>query len=1267
MSITVAVNATDGANGPQAAVCQSAAQHNNCGDYNGGGDGGGISIDGGGIGSVNEDTAVFNHENKDQRHEQLEKDCRNLLNQKDKACCYNFRDFIRNKELNEENEVQKWETKWNSLMSYIRTVYRMAMDGVEVERYPPHNIFKEAAYESKSCDSYHVFQNVENLVMEFVLEARSRQVQILEKKNKETPEMPQVFVFCLLDSYRRLMAATDHLKDVIKPIEEYHLSKFNLSWRMMNQYLYHSRLYADRTIYHLVTTFIEQILSIPILSKSLLSASLIHDYTKFVKEVKLNISEWAEARTCIHNIKCNEVWAMGAKKYKETMLKEENGLFSSSLPPNDDFVIDLTIPTPPQSPAPEYQERVDNDNCEDIDDDGVSNFCDCIHTVETRKNSSVDFDQYVQNGKCTNLQETEEINSITFSYSNMKEKMLCFYSGETFTDEDEKPVLTGNITKNLGKKVLNSDAQIKSKPVVNVKCPSTIDRNVTCKVEIEQLPKRRYPYPQVNKPTEPTVKPNNRPVHGHSCHKHTEHVKRMHHHDEASECSSGRSSQDDSCSERSSSSPRQCDCCYCEVFGHGVPSVAPVSRNYQEMRDRLRNLYLLKKAKQTNETIKQKQKEPNVHRPLPVHPPKNIPQSVADKTGAVTGVQQQKVEPLIVTKVINEKMKYSSENVPENFLKELSEKPIDEIVNFIEGNKAINEKRAAKKARRREKKEEMERIKKEEEEAERKRIEEEHKKQEIERLKREEALKKEKKKGKNQNKQQKQSQQQKQVTNPKTQQITKQQVQQNTQSSKKKNKQSQGNGNKENISTKKDEKCKKDDVESAKMVTIKRDSDSSKVTITFRGAVEDDVLCTLYDNEAIKAIQRLCDKNKQPQNRIEEKPIKKRSRNRKKKQTEPEPEQPETQLNSKPVESVLITNKNAPKLPTNMKWYCSPDVNITPVPNTSNSVQQKPNTVLIKRSNNNQVFTRPLPPPSQPMPLTSPTAIQINEAVNKISSSSAPIDIDKLQLPPGITITKLDPCDYKPPRDIQQSTEKSKPASTSQQFPFASPAAMTPFNMQQNAQNNVVVVKTDGYDYEGSTEWSGAASKRHRRRKKINGGTLDDTNSENIQPGFTITHKSSTRDPCSEEGKTIAGQIPTNTPRTMPLPVIIQRHGGMVTIRNPLYQRNDDAILTENKDLQVNGGDDDNANPSGKRRRRRRRVKGGSKQTDVEESVFEPKDIDLEDGEMDDDERELEAFKRFCLQSVPPQRKEKVHLNIKDIVLKKKSTAAAAAAAVGCV
>ncbi len=57
-----------------------------------------------------------------------------------------------------------------------------------------------------------------------------------------------------------------------------------------------------------------------------------------------------------------------------------------------------------------------------------------------------------------------------------------------------------------------------------------------------------------------------------------------------------------------------------------------------------------------------------------------------------------------------------------------------------------------------------------------------------------------------------------------------------------------------------------------------------------------------------------------------------------------------------------------------------------------------------------------------------------------------------------------------------------------------------------------------------------------------------------------------------------------------------------------------------------------------------------------EENVFVPKsDLDLEGGDLDEDERELEAFKRFCFNTVPPERKEKVriHLNVKDIFGKK--------------
>lgn len=55
---------------------------------------------------------------------------------------------------------------------------------------------------------------------------------------------------------------------------------------------------------------------------------------------------------------------------------------------------------------------------------------------------------------------------------------------------------------------------------------------------------------------------------------------------------------------------------------------------------------------------------------------------------------------------INPSNSINPKDVQKNKVNEqgLFNKPIDELVNFIEGNKAINEKRAAKKARRREKK-----------------------------------------------------------------------------------------------------------------------------------------------------------------------------------------------------------------------------------------------------------------------------------------------------------------------------------------------------------------------------------------------------------------------------------------------------------------------------------------------------------------------------------------------------------------------------------
>ncbi|XP_055014701.1 LOW QUALITY PROTEIN: protein FAM193A [Boleophthalmus pectinirostris] len=81
----------------------------------------------------------------------------------------------------------------------------------------------------------------------------------------------------------------------------------------------------------------------------------------------------------------------------------------------------------------------------------------------------------------------------------------------------------------------------------------------------------------------------------------------------------GEESQDeDSCSEHSSSTStstnqkegKYCDCCYCEFFGHGGPPAAPTSRNYAEMREKLR----LRLTKRKEEQPKREEQAPVLDR-----------------------------------------------------------------------------------------------------------------------------------------------------------------------------------------------------------------------------------------------------------------------------------------------------------------------------------------------------------------------------------------------------------------------------------------------------------------------------------------------------------------------------------------------------------------------------------------------------------------------------------------------------------------------------
>lgn len=172
-----------------------------------------------------------------------------------------------------------------------------------------------------------------------------------------------------------------------------------------------------------------------------------------------------------------------------------------------------------------------------------------------------------------------------------------------------------------------------------------------------------------------------------------------HEHGEDGGCCSGSGGGDD----HPSGDPRQCSCCYCEVFGHGGPSMAPVSRNYPEMRERLR--LLLRKKKQCKErrgeaSQKISQKQPESRS--------------VEKSEAGGG----KVNPSVSSEA-------NSRLAPEQ-QDELKTKDVDEILDFIEGNvRQTNEKKKAKKER--QKQQRAEELKKKAEEERRKKKAEEEK------------------------------------------------------------------------------------------------------------------------------------------------------------------------------------------------------------------------------------------------------------------------------------------------------------------------------------------------------------------------------------------------------------------------------------------------------------------------------------------------------------------------------------------------------------
>uniref|UniRef100_A0A0A9Y4M0 FAM193 C-terminal domain-containing protein n=1 Tax=Lygus hesperus TaxID=30085 RepID=A0A0A9Y4M0_LYGHE len=553
-----------------------------------------------------------------------------------------------------------------------------------------------------------------------------------------------------------------------------------------------------------------------------------------------------------------------------------------------------------------------------------------------------------------------------------------------------------------------------------------------------------------------------------------------------------------------------------------------MGKNYKETRERLRRLLHKKKTKRRaapNVTVSDKNEKPV---PAPVTP-------VTAPSAPVPGA----APPQAQNQELNKKSR-----------------SLEDLLDFIEGNESVcrNEKKAAKRARQKEKKlqlilqlkrEEEERVRQLEEE----RLRKEREAEMLENLRKVAAKKKKsKKKKKNANNAE--------VPNP-------------PHPQQKKTNFSLGQSGGSNPG--------------AQMVTIKRvmephDSEPT-VTITLRGATpkQDKVLYTLFNG---KVCESLKNPPKGPKNPKDLKNIK------------------ETEKNTVSVKKV-VPQKIQPLIPTTSR-------------------------VESKVHKSNLSYQMPSRPSKE---LTNPTSIQISNAVTNMTKNGYhDFNFDGIKLPPGITITKVDPC-HKKIKSTSKMEEDAKNQVSLKPVPKPPKKAPTPEviivstnKLKQDANPTSRIVKPgDINKLSGSCS---GTSKKQKKKKENDASSKSKMASS--YPGLDIEIIKPSDDQAAAE---LCNQM---------------------------------SVLTINPYADCKGDEPEQPVKTSKKKRKKKKkskAEGGADAEDWNtlENVFAPKDLDLNDGEIDDAERELEAFKLFCMQSVPLKRKEKVNLNLKDLVLKKKS------------
>ncbi|XP_064305065.1 protein FAM193A isoform X3 [Phalacrocorax carbo] len=231
-----------------------------------------------------------------------------------------------------EREPQQLQNYWSEVRYMVRCIYRQAgtplADDQDQSLVPDKEGMKELVDRLCERDPYQLYQRLEQQAREYVLEMKVRLLRHLSMGSKvastlaiQGPPQAHQFISLLLEEYSALCQAACTISAFLVTLENEHLKKFQVTWELHNKHLFQNLVFSEPLLQNSLPTLVSQLrlgTTHDSCSEDMYS-TLLQRYHQLEQEMGQVAEAWLECQKRIDDY-VDEQMAM---KTKQRMLKED--------------------------------------------------------------------------------------------------------------------------------------------------------------------------------------------------------------------------------------------------------------------------------------------------------------------------------------------------------------------------------------------------------------------------------------------------------------------------------------------------------------------------------------------------------------------------------------------------------------------------------------------------------------------------------------------------------------------------------------------------------------------------------------------------------------------------------------------------------------------------------------------------------------------------------------------------------------------------------